>query len=74
MMKLAEVDHKIQLLAEYIMTFEVPPVEEVINQLRKQVLILALQQEGGNQARTAFRLGLHRNSLHNQIVRYGVKQ
>jgi len=44
-----------------------------LNEIKKQRLINALQQSGGNQSQAAHILGISRTSVWNQIKKYGIK-
>ena len=47
--------------------------EQAVNEIRRLIILSALKKESGNQRATARRLGIHRNTLANQMAELGIR-
>ena len=51
-----------------------PPLREAVRRFQKERILMILEEEKGNWAATARRLGMHRSNLHSLAARLGLKK
>lgn len=49
------------------------PLNEAIDRKEREVILRALEENGGNKTKTALSLGISRRSLHRKIQKYGIE-
>lgn len=71
MLRKVQVDDFVERLAEHAIETGLEP-HEVADQFTKRCLEIMLDLEGGNQMKTARRLGIHRNTLSRRMRQHGI--